>query len=309
MQKINHQIKPFLKWAGGKGQLLEKFYDFYPGEIKSGKIKYYFEPFLGGGAVFLHIMQQFEISAATVYDINKDLVLTWKTVQQKVDELIAILDSVQKKYQSLSSEKRKEFYYSTREQFNINSKKINYSKLETTSVKHAADIIFLNKTCFNGLFRFNAKGEFNVPIGSYKNPKILDAENLHLVSGLIGNITIKNTDFKEVEKDILPNSFVYFDPPYRPLSTTSSFTSYHSSSFNDDNQKELADLFQRLNEKGVRLMLSNSDPKNTNPDDSFFDDLYSEFNIQRILAKRAINSNAGKRNEITEILVTNYQVK
>ena len=309
MRKVKNQAKPFLKWAGGKGQLLETFNRFYPEELKAGKISNYYEPFLGGGAVLLNVLQQFTINKATAYDINKDLVLTWRIVQQRVDELIEILDLVQEKYHSLSEIRRKEFYYQKREEFNSNGKKINYLDIDSNSVQHAADIIFLNKTCFNGLFRFNSKGEFNVPMGSYKNPKILDAENLHLVSNIIENITIKNIDYKQVEKEIATNSFVYFDPPYRPLNTTSSFTAYNSSSFNDHNQKDLAALFQRLNNRDVKLMLSNSDPKNTNPNDSFFDELYTNFNVHRVSAKRAINSNAGKRKAITEIIVTNYQAK
>lgn len=308
MQKMKkHIAKPFLKWAGGKGQLLEKFNDFYPEELKSGKIKNYYEPFVGGGAVFLNIVQHFKIENSTLYDINKDLVLTWKVVQKDVIELIDTLYQIQKQYHSLSEEERKKMYYNTRNDFNYKKQKINYDTYNKEWIAHASNLIFLNKTCFNGLFRFNSKGEFNVPMGSYKNPKILDAENLTLVSGLLKKSTIKLADFKEVEKDLVPDSFVYFDPPYRPLNVTSSFTAYNSTSFNDSNQKELANLFQKIHAMGVKQMLSNSDPKNVNPDDTFFDDLYQNFNISRVAAKRAINSNAKKRNTINEILVTNYR--
>ncbi len=309
MQKVKNQIKPFLKWAGGKGQLLDKFNSYYPNDLKTGNIKNYFEPFLGGGAVLLNVLQQFDIKKATVYDINKNLILTWRTVQQHVDALIEILETLQKKYHSLSTENRKEFYYKKREQFNYNGHKINYLNIDADSIQHAADIIFLNKTCFNGLFRFNSKGEFNVPMGRYKNPKILDAENLQLVSDLIKNVTIKNSEFTGVESDLVSDSFVYFDPPYRPLSNTSSFTAYSNSSFGDVQQKELGKLFNRIHLLGAKQMLSNSDPKNTNPEDTFFDDLYRDFNVFRIPAKRAINSVGGKRKPINEILVTNYQVK
>lgn len=309
MQEMKKQIaKPFLKWAGGKGQLLEKFNEFYPDELKSGKIKNYFEPFLGGGAVFLNIVQHFEIENVTLYDINKDLILTWKVVQQNVNELCDALHKIQNKYHKLSDEERKKMYYQTRSEFNDKKQKINYFKYSHQWIVHAATVIFLNKTCFNGLFRFNSKGEFNVPMGSYKNPKILDAENLQLVSDLLLKSTIKLADFKEVEKDLLTDSFVYFDPPYRPLNLTSSFTAYNKTVFNDEHQKELAMVFKRNHLKGVKQMLSNSDPKNTNPDDIFFDDLYKNFNISRVPARRTINSNAKKRNAINEIIVTNYLV-
>lgn len=309
MQEMKKQIaKPFLKWAGGKGQLLEKFNEFYPDELKSGKIKNYFEPFLGGGAVFLNIVQHFEIENVTLYDINKDLILTWKVVQQNVNELCDALHKIQNKYHKLSDEERKKMYYQTRSEFNDKKQKINYFKYSHQWIVHAATVIFLNKTCFNGLFRFNSKGEFNVPMGSYKNPKILDAENLQLVSDLLLKSTIKLADFKEVENDLLTDSFVYFDPPYRPLNLTSSFTAYNKTVFNDEHQKELAMVFKRNHLKGVKQMLSNSDPKNTNPDDIFFDDLYKNFNISRVPARRTINSNAKKRNAINEIIVTNYLV-
>jgi DNA adenine methylase len=308
MQKMKkHIAKPFLKWAGGKGQLLEQFSDFFPEELKSGKIRNYYEPFVGGGAVFLNIIQHFEIENSTLYDINNDLVLTWKVVQKNVNELIDSLHTIQKEYLLLSEEDRKTFYYNTRKDFNYKKQKINYFAYDKEWIAHASNVIFLNKTCFNGLFRFNLKGEFNVPMGSYKNPKILDAENLKLVSRLLEKSTIKLADYKEVEKDLVPDSFVYFDPPYRPLNQTSSFTAYNSTSFNDSDQKELAKLFQKIHSSGAKQMLSNSDPKNVNPDDTFFDDLYQNFNIFRVSAKRAINSNANKRNTINEILVTNYR--
>jgi DNA adenine methylase len=242
-----------------------------------------------------------------LYDINKDLVLAWKVVQKDVTELIDNLHKIQKKYLNLSEEERKTMYYKTRNDFNYKKQKINYFTYNKEWIVHASNLIFLNKTCFNGLFRFNSKGEFNVPMGSYKNPKILDAENLRLVSVLLKKSTIKLADFKEVEKDLVPDSFVYFDPPYRPLNVTSSFTAYNSTSFNDSNQKELAKLFQKIHNRGAWQMLSNSDPKNVNPDDTFFDDLYQNFHISRVPAKRTINSNAKKRNTINEILVTNYR--
>lgn len=307
--KKNIQAKSFLKWAGGKGQLLERFFTLYPTELKSGKIQNYYEPFIGGGAVFFHIIQNFPVKTAHIYDINEELILTYQVVQKDVGKLIEVLYALKNKYEQLDKNKRIEFYYSIRKEFNKNISKIDFLKYSENWIERAAQIIFLNKTCFNGLFRFNSKGEFNVPAGRYKNPKILDEQNLLKASDLLQLATIKRADFREVEKDILPESFVYFDPPYRPLSSTSGFTSYSKYKFEDKEQKLLADLYKKLNKKGILLMLSNSDPKNINPDDNFFDQLYNDFFIDRIPATRMINSDASKRNVINEIVVRNYQTR
>lgn len=298
--------KPFLKWAGGKSQLLEKFYDFYPEELKIGEIKSYYEPFVGGGAVFFDVAQRFNIKSAVLYDINQELILIYLVIQQNVNELTEILHSFKMKYSRLDSDSRIKFFYEVRNEFNRNLGKINFSKYNEDWILRAAQIIFLNKTCFNGLFRFNRKGEFNVPAGSYKNPKILDEENLCKVSNLLKIAEIKNSGFETVEFDIAENSFVYFDPPYRPISKTAGFTSYSKFKFEDAEQIKLAELYYRLNQKGIRLMLSNSDPKNMNGNDNFFDEIYGDFKISRISARRMINSDASKRDSINEIVVTNY---
>ncbi len=307
--KLNSVAKPFLKWAGGKGQLLKAFQGFYPEELKTKQIKNYYEPFIGGGALFFDIAQRYNIQSAFLYDINEELILTYRVIQQDVLNLIEYLNDYKKKYEKLDEEAQSAFYYKTRENFNKSRTKINYSKYSEEWILRAAQIIFMNKTCFNGLFRFNLKGEFNVPMGRYKSPKILDEQNLVKTSKLLEIAEIKKADFREVENDIVGNSFVYFDPPYRPISKTSSFTSYSKNKFEDTEQKKLAELFQRLNNKGIKLMLSNSDPKNNNIEDNFFDDIYMKFHIFRIPAKRMINSNAAKRNAINEIVVTNYSVK
>jgi len=298
--------KPFLKWAGGKGQLIEAFSRFYPEELKTGKIIHYYEPFIGGGAVFFDVAQQFEIKSATLYDINEELVLAYRVIQNDVDSLISVLEDFKKKYEKLNDEKRTEFYYGVRDSFNLEKGKINFAAYSKKWVKRAAQIIFLNRTCFNGLFRFNSKGEFNVPQGKYKNPKILDEQNLQKVSEILQIAEIKRADFSGMENDFQEKAFVYFDPPYRPISKTSGFTAYSSNSFGDAEQIRLAGLFSKLNKKGAKLMLSNSDPKNTDTDDNFFDDLYKSYFIYRIPAKRIINSNANKRHAINEIVVTNY---
>ncbi len=298
--------KPFIKWAGGKGQLLDKFLSFYPDELKLGRINHYYEPFIGGGAVFFDVVQKFNINKAFLYDINEELVLTYKVIQKDVSKLIGTLDSIQKEYFKLNETERTEYFYNTRLIFNENRLSTNYLKYSESWILRAAQIIFLNKTCFNGLFRFNAKGEFNVPAGKYKNPKILDEQNLLKVSEILKIATIKKADFMAVEKDIVENSFVYFDPPYRPLNATSSFTAYSKHKFEDEEQTKLAQLYSWLDKKGIKLMLSNSDPRNSNPNDDFFDKIYKDFNIKRIPATRMINSKASKRNAINEIVVTNY---
>ncbi|HED37603.1 MAG TPA: Dam family site-specific DNA-(adenine-N6)-methyltransferase [Ignavibacteria bacterium] len=298
--------KPFLKWVGGKRQLLEQFEKLYPIELELKRIKNYYEPFVGGGAVFFDVVQNYEIENAYLYDINDELILTYKVIQKDVNKLIEFLYRYNKQYKKLNEEKKKEYYYELRENYNIQRFNIDYNKYSENWAPRAAQSIFLNKTCFNGLFRFNSKGGFNAPMGRYKNPKILDQQNLLNVSKLLEIATIKKADFKEVKNDIQNNSFVYFDPPYRPISKTSSFTSYSKYTFQDDEQLQLASLFYELDQRGHKLMLSNSDPKNTDPEDDFFESIYSTFNITRVDAKRSINSNGSKRNSIKEIVVTNY---
>ena len=304
--KYRVNAKPFLKWAGGKRQLIDTFQDLYPKDLKIGKIKNYYEPFVGGGAVFFDVVQNYHVENAYLYDINAELILTYKVIQKDVNKLIDFLYRYNKQYKKLSDEKRKEYYYEVRNNFNLQRFNIDYDKYSENWIPRVAQTIFLNKTGFNGLFRFNSSGGFNTPAGRYKNPKIIDENNLLNVSKLLKIATIKKADFKEVKKDVSENSFVYFDPPYRPISKTSSFTSYSKFNFRDDKQFELANLFHELDEQGIYLMLSNSDPKNTNPDDDFFDLIYKKYNITRVNAKRSINSDPTKRNSIKEIAVTNY---
>ena len=299
--------KPFLKWVGGKRQLIEKFEELYPEELKQKKIKNYYEPFVGGGAVFFDVAQAYEIQNAHLYDINDELILSYRVVQQNVHKLIESLHKFEKDYKKLSEQKQTDYYYEVRNQFNQERYTTNHSKYSDKWINRAAQLIFLNKTCFNGLFRFNSKGAFNTPQGRYKNPTILDEENLLNVSKLLEIATIKKADYTQVVHDISSQtSFVYFDPPYRPISKTSGFTSYSQFAFEDTQQIELATVFNSLHKKGHKLMLSNSDPKNTNPNDDFFDTIYSGFKIRRVDAKRSINSDANKRNSIKEIVVTNY---
>lgn len=298
--------KPFLKWAGGKSQLLERFVSYYPADLKNGTIINYFEPFVGGGAVFFDVAQRYKIQSAFLYDINPELILSYRVIQKDVLKLIEILADFKKRYENLNGDKQSKYYYQVRKEFN-NKRCITLDKAYSEDwIIRAAQIIFMNKVCFNGLFRFNQKGEFNVPIGRYTNPKILDEQNLLRVSELLQIAEIKVADFTQVEIDIKKNSFVYFDPPYRPISKTSGFTSYSKHKFEDKEQIKLAGLFHHLHQSETKLMLSNSDPKNNNPEDNFFDDLYRKFYINRVPAKRMINSDASKRNAVNEIIITNY---
>ncbi len=306
--KSQVKAKPFLKWAGGKGQLTEAFINFYPEELKSNQVKNYYEPFIGGGAVFFDIVQRYKIDAAFLFDINEELILSYKVIQNDVESLIEQLSKIKCSYQKLDVIGQKEFYYTLRHNFNVDKTRINFNRYSKKWIIRAAQIIFLNRTCFNGLFRFNSKGEFNVPQGAYKNPKILDENNLRIVSELLQIAQIERADFRNIEKIVKGNSFMYFDPPYRPISKTSSFTSYSKNRFDDIKQIELSQMYRRLDERGIKLMLSNSDPKNTNKNDDFFDKLYDDFEIHRISAKRIINSDANKRQAVKEIVVTNYPV-
>ena len=254
--------KPFLKWAGGKSQLLYEIRKYYPFNEEINK---YCEPFVGAGAVLFDVLNKFDLKEVYISDINKEAMNLYKVIRDDVDSLIEILDSFQKEYKGLNHEQRKIIYYRNREEFNL----LKLSK-NSNSLRKAALFIFLNKTGFNGLYRENMSGEFNVPIWSYKNPKILDKENLINVNRKIQNVQIVYGDYKESESFIDSNTFVYFDPPYRPIKPTSNFTSYSKDSFIDDDQIELANFFKKMDQKSAYLLLSNSDPKNYDPDDSFF---------------------------------------
>jgi len=300
--------KPFLKWAGGKSQLLIQFEKFYPTLLKENRIDYYFEPFLGGGAVFFDIIQKYDIKKAYLIDINEDLILTYLVIQNYVNDLIKTLRELENQYKKLSLEKRKHFYYMIRNAYNEKKPYINYNKFHTDWVERSAQMIFLNKTCYNGLYRLNSSGEFNSPAGNYKNPTILDEENLIHASQVLKKAEIFCNTYKIVLKLIKKNSFVYFDPPYRPISNSANFVKYTQFGFTEEDQKELANIYKILDKKNIYLMLSNSDPKNTNPKDKFFEHLYKGYYINKIYANRMINCQGDKRGKIQEIIVTNYAI-
>ena len=303
------QAQPFLKWAGGKTQHIKKFQNFYPAELKNGKIKRYFEPFLGSGALFFDVAQKYKIDSALLCDINEELILTYLVIQRDVDKLLEYLQRYRKSYLKLESEKQKEFYYELRTNYNLQRFNIDYKKYSENWIPRAAQLIFMNKTCYNGLFRMNSKGEFNSPVGRYKNPKIFDEENLQRISELLQMAEVCKLHFADIKGKTRKSSFVYFDPPYRPLNRTASFTAYSTFQFNDPQQIELANLFKALDKRQAKLMLSNSDPKNEDPNDNFFDELYEDYHLYRIKANRMINSKKDKRGQINEILVVNYDVE
>ena len=300
--------RPFLKWAGGKGQLIGKFQELYPKQLREKKIKTFYEPFLGSGAVFFDVVQHYDIGCAYLYDINDELILTYQVIQKDVSKLLEILDRYQKKYFKLNKEQRQKFFYDQRGDYNSKRGTINYNRYSEQWFLRAAQLIFLNRTCFNGLYRVNSKGDFNSPVGDYANPTICDEQNLFAVNQVLQIAEIKKADFKTITTDLKANAFVYFDPPYRPISKTASFKAYSQHDFADTEQKSLAEVFKQLDKKGALVMLSNSDPKNLDPTDNFFDDIYKDFHITRVPARRMINSNAKKRGAINEIVVTNYPI-
>lgn len=297
-------MKPFLKWAGGKTQLLDVIKEELPNDIDS--CYRFVEPFVGAGAVFLEFLESDRFEEYIINDVNSKLIGIYRTIKERPEELINDLSVLVNHYLGLEvgSPEREEMYYDIRHRFNQDGN----SELLTSVY-----FIFLNKTCFNGLYRENSKGHFNVPVGSYKNPSFFNPEQIREISRLLNKkkangedrVTLLNKSFESLTEYVNENTFVYFDPPYRPV-TKGGFTSYNKSSFNDDSQKKLCEFYKTLNVKRAKLMLSNSDPKNLDENDLFFDELYEEFNIKRVSAKRSINSNGAARGAITELLIKNY---
>ncbi|MFA7198979.1 MAG: DNA adenine methylase [Methanoculleus sp.] len=298
--------RPFLKWAGGKTQLLDAFAARVPRELAEGTLPVFVEPFMGGGAVYFYFNSTFGFRECHLFDINEDLVLAYSVVKNDVECLIDCLRDLSDDFLSRDDAGRKEYYYTTRDRFNRTKDSIDFNRYDTDWIERAARFIFLNRTCFNGLYRVNSRGGFNVPFGRYKNPKILHEDVLRADADLLQNTTIHLGDFTFSEPYISEEAFVYFDPPYRPLNRTSSFTQYSRNQFTDEDQRRLTAFYRKCNARGAKLMLSNSDPKNTDPDDRFFDDLYAGYQIDRVPARRMINCNGTRRGTIHEIIVTNY---
>ena len=276
----NKLVQPFLKWAGGKRQLLPDIRKYAPREYNN-----YFEPFLGGGAVLFDLQPE----QAVVNDVNPELVNAYQVVRDHVDDLI----------QALSKHiNDKSYFYSLRE---LDRKPV---FLELSNIERASRLIYLNKTCYNGLFRVNSQGQFNVPFGAYKNPNIVNELSLRAVHDYLSsrNVQILNVDFAQAVADANEGDFIYIDPPYDPLSDTSSFTGYSLQGFNREEQVRLKETIDDLNQRGCKVMLSNSATE-------FIRDLYHDYTIINVEASRAINSNASRRGKIDELLVINYGIE
>ncbi len=302
IEGINSTAKPFLKWAGGKTQLISDIEKRLPEGFRNKNVTY-LEPFVGSGAVLFWLLSNYpNIEKAIINDINADLTNTYKVIASTPHELIAVLKLFQSEYHSLENnpEDKTNYYYTKRDGYNARN---------SDKVTQAALFIFLNRTCFNGLYRVNKSNAFNVPMGSYKKPTICDEENILAVNNVLQKVEILCGDYTETLNYAGTNSFFYFDPPYKPLSNTSSFNSYAKNAFNDEQQVRLKEFCSKLDEMGHKWMVSNSDVKGFDEDDNFFDDLYSGYIINRVKATRRINSNANKRSEINELLISNYPLK
>lgn len=285
--------KPFIKWVGGKGQLIEQLDSLLPEDFGNWEDVTYIEPFVGGGAMLFYMLQRYpNIKHAVINDVNSDLTNLYWVVRDFPEALIKSLAIIENKYLALQNEEdKRSFFLMQRERYNGKN---------LYSVENAALFIFLNKTCFNGLYRVNKKGLFNVPFGKYKNPKICDSATIRKDSELLQKVVILAGDFEQTFKYAKGNTLFYFDPPYRPITKTSAFTDYTKDSFNDDSQVRLKEYCDKVNKAGYKFMLSNSDCQ-----DNFFDTLYENYKIDRVFASRSINCNGQKRGKLTEILVHN----
>lgn len=305
-QMQTRKARPFLKWAGGKRQLLSQIDGFFPQALKNGKLNRYVEPFVGSGAVFFHVVQNYPVKDLFIADINPELILAYRTIQQAVEALIAELMQIEAHYLPLPESQRKTFYYKQRALYNKNKPAIDYNTFQEAWIERTAQLIFFNRTCYNGLFRVNSRGEYNVPFGRYKNPVICNGPNLRAASALLQQARIHYGHYSACADVVDESTLVYFDPPYRPISATANFTAYSPHSFDDDQQLELAEFFRQLDSQGAHLLLSNSDPKNTDPKDDFLEEAYQGFRIERVQARRRINRSAEKRGLINELLILNY---
>ena len=291
--------KPFIKWAGGKTQLLTQFENILTHNLEEAEHFTYIEPFVGGGAMLFHMLQKYtNIGRVIINDINPNLITAYRVIRDTPERLITDLKMLQREFRQNSNEEaRKEYFLRIRKSYNEDTH---------NDVTNTAMFIFLNRTCFNGLYRVNSKGYFNVPFGKYTNPTICDEELLLEDSKILQNVEILCGDYTLIERYVDNNTFIYFDPPYRPLSTTSSFTSYSKENFDDTEQTRLAHFFARLSRYGCKMMLSNSDCCAQNPNDTFFENLYGNFIIDKVHASRFVNAIPSKRGKLTEILVRNY---
>ncbi len=298
---MSTEAKPFLKWAGGKGQLLAQLSGHLP-EIIGKEPFTYIEPFVGGGAMLFYMLQHFRnVQKVVANDINEDLIMSYHVVRDSVEPLVTKLTALERDYLLINDqEHRAMMFYDVRERYNQH---------QGDSIDRVAQMLFLNKTCFNGLYRVNSKGRFNVPFGRYANPTICNAEVLRTDSQVLqsAKLLICHGDYAHTLQYVDGLTFVYLDPPYRPLDATSSFTAYTKGDFKDDDQRRLADFCRQLSATGCLWMQSNADCSAKNPADTFFEDLYHDCHISRVHAARSINANPSKRGKLTELLIKNYE--
>lgn len=288
--------RPFIKWVGGKTQLLPAIQEALS-PFPDGALSNYVEPFVGGGAVAFSVLGGTKFDRAHLNDINVRLVNTYCVVRDDVEALIKHLAEMEAEY--LSTEDKAAYYYAARDRYNSLSD-------DADAVELAQLFIFLNKTGFNGLHRVNRGGKFNVPFGKRLRPTICDTVTLTSASQALANVEVTVGDYRDTLGFVGRGTLLYLDPPYRPLSTTASFNSYAKDIFGDEQQRELARFVRDADMLGAKIIISNSDPKNTDASDDFFDDLYAGFNIQRVSARRAVNSDGAKRGKINELLITNF---
>ena len=288
--------KPFIKWVGGKTQLLPEIRQRYPENITR-----YCEPFVGGGAVLFDVLQTFHPNEVLINDINPELINLYENIRDNCEPLIQLLEHFQTEYLETPEADRQNLYLGKRATYNhfIVERNPEYN------LEKPALFIYLNKTCFNGLYRVNRNGLFNVPFNRAKSPLICDAENIRECCQLLQNVLMHVGDYSYCRDFIDENTFVYLDPPYRPLTESSSFTSYNENGFTDVQQIELGNFITEMAHRGALIAASNSDPHNANEQDEFFDNLYADFNIERVQATRMVNSNARRRGPINELLISN----
>jgi len=291
--------KPFLKWAGGKTQLIREIDPLLERIFSQYQSVTYIEPFVGGGAILFYVLNKFpQVERVIINDINPDLINAYKVIKNSPEELIEKLQQIEKKYSMKNCASQKNFYLEQRDKFNLNKSS---TPLEKTTL-----LLFLNKTCFNGLYRVNSHGLFNVPFGQYIKPKICDESNLMAVHECLQKVTILTGDFQKTLREGKKPSLFYLDPPYKPIKTTSAFTAYTKENFTDSDQERLKLFCDKIHKKDCHFILSNSDVKNLDGHNNFFDQLYQGYHIRRVWAKRNINSKGNRRGEISELLISNF---
>jgi len=310
--KYEKKSKPFLKWAGGKKQIISSIEECLPKDIIDSKIiPKYVEPFLGGGAVFFHLINKYKIEKVYLGDVNKELILTYNVIKSNhYKKLINKLKSYSNSFLKMNLEERKDYFYEIRNDFNNNLNGFDYENYSYDHVIRASQMIFLNKTCFNGLYRVNKNGKFNVPMGKYKNPLICDDINIKNIHNDLKRVNLISDDYKTSKFFIDQETFLYLDPPYFPIKNNS-FTNYNSNDFGVKEQVMLSKFCKFIDDKGAKFILSNSDPKNYDPNNNFFKKTYGKLglkicNYKKIDVRRSINSKGNKRGPIKELLIYNY---